>query len=83
MQHNSDFESGYFDHHDDLGECSQIFKPTSALVDFLEKSKKEMAKETGEELGQCYDKTEHQSITIKFGIALYREIEKTETNAKD
>jgi len=82
MQHNSDFESGYYNHHDDLGECSQIFKPTSALVDFFGKIGKRIGKRTTiKKFSKSYDQTKYQSVATEFGTTLHDE--KTKINSED
>lgn len=60
MQHNSDFESGNFV--EDL-ECSQIFKPSTALVDFLAQTEKAL------NLDQKISSTPTAKVGIKRNIA--------------
>lgn len=71
MQHNSAFESGCFV--DDL-ECSQIFKPSTALADFLEQTEKALTMDqpTSTPTSQSRNKEELQPSTTEFGIEIYQ-----------
>ncbi|VVC32169.1 Hypothetical protein CINCED_3A003356 [Cinara cedri] len=81
MQTDSDFESGNLFNNSVLDlECSQVFRPTQALCDFLEKTEAELKNDKkkkkevypgNDEPSQRRDRTERELNTAKFEISLY------------